>query len=184
MQSNDRIKLLAVDPGLTCGIALFTQHDRTIFAEETSMDGLLALLNRLGPFSHVVVERFALYPWMRKKGFDTVPAAEAIGMVRMWVLSNGPATLHRFNASVRIARVEDARAILGANAARDHARDAIAHGLTFLTVRLGFELADVLNWQFTFSKGDDLWKNGGLTDTNPECGPCSAVKPGRKAKAK
>lgn len=83
------MRLLAIDPGETCGVASVWLGPRNVkplevYAQKPGF--VYAVLEdqhrRALPYDAVVVEEFRLYPWLaQSQGFSTLPTVKCIGVI-------------------------------------------------------------------------------------------------------
>ena len=117
------MRVVGVDPGKTCGMALIDFDTGETGVISKGMNGVEARLDKWNP-ELVVIERWVIYPFaLHRLKFHECPAAEAIGMVRSWCNRN-EVPLVRQMASVRVPYMERARKVAGVV---DHRADALAH---------------------------------------------------------
>lgn len=152
------MRFLAIDPGETTGWALFDdfevvdagQEELVLFIDEVA-EGLgvgrlgdPTIYAGYGPFAGVerlVIERFALYPWVIKEGgldFDEVRTAQGIGALKFIARhANIPVTMQP--ATIKEpAQAGGARELFYRPLHENrHQNDAIMHGWYYAATRLG-----------------------------------------------
>lgn len=120
-------RALFVDPGETCGVCLVEVDRHEAWVCQAQMDELEEVMNGFLPVTHLIVERWFLYPGNRIAKFDDMPGPEAIGMVRSWANRHG-LKMERIPAKLRLPYLRDVPDSLRG----DHQRDAMAMALYWL----------------------------------------------------
>jgi len=118
------IVLVAVDPGETCGLAMFDTTGKILSLIECDIDSMENYLDAWWPFTHLVVERWWLHPKARKY-FDDLIGPQAIGIVRSWANRHDMGFERLIPSHVKKFRKE-AEQFVSAN---PHMRDAVCVGL-------------------------------------------------------
>jgi len=134
------MRFYSYDPGHTTGWALF-ENDNLISAGESEdwKDIRWQLENTTVGF--VLFEEFKLYPWKAKhKSWDTFVEIEVIGVIKEYCWYNGIKIVSQIPAQKDFFDNKKLERIYGKFSSSRHAKDAVRHGLVYLTFGEGKSL--------------------------------------------
>ncbi|MBA7691033.1 hypothetical protein ES703_99571 [subsurface metagenome] len=128
------MKILAIDPGETCGVAIF-KDDKLIEATELSEKELLIHIEIDKP-DVIIVEAYLHFPWVKDYAVHEYPTAELIGKIKLLAeqlnlrITTQPVGLVKSVITKRVLRHFDIKPYKS-----KHINDAIKHGLYYLKYR-------------------------------------------------
>ena len=124
------MKLLAIDPGETTGLAWFEDlRLLRVWQVRLTLRAMFGLLRHLHP-EFVVCEEFLVYPHVRALSWSRLFTVRLIGVVELYCeLTQTPIVLQSASAAVQF--------IPAVNVSGDHGKSAVRHGLLFFYRKCG-----------------------------------------------
>ncbi|AYJ75631.1 DNA polymerase III subunit alpha [Bacillus phage BSTP8] len=126
------MRFYSYDPGKTTGWALF-ESDNLISAGESESWKDIRMQLDYDEVDFVLIEEFKLYPWKAKnKSWDTFPEIEVIGVIKEYCWYNGINVVKQLPNQKDFFDNKKLERLYGKIPSR-HAKDAVRHGLIYLT---------------------------------------------------
>lgn len=135
------MRFISYDPGHTTGWAIF-ENDTLISAGESVdwKDIRHQLTEVEGEYDFILFEEFKLFPWKAKhKVWDTFLEIEVIGVIKELAWYNGIKVVSQIPAQKDFFSNDKLDRIYG-KIQSGHAKDAVRHGLVYLTFGEGKKL--------------------------------------------
>lgn len=130
--------IVAIDPGAKHTAVAALYQLPTVEIQCLTVDTelfsvvLWEVLCRLSP-DVVVLEKFALYPWMAKaQAWSTFRTVEVIGVVRLWCETEPAQLVLQTAAERKSVKTRDLKEKYGIECADNHQRDAAKHLVVYL----------------------------------------------------